>query len=110
MARDVYSIRIFATGDLEPAAGVVGPIVPAGLVYIVRDIDVFEFSSVANAELLVYSPVLGPIYTPTRSASGVPSDWQWRGRQVYNEGEQVGFLSLLGKWAVMASGYQLTLP
>lgn len=110
MARDVYSLRIFATGGLTNAAGLVGPVVPAGFVYVLRDIDVVEISGTAPAIMQVESPVVAPLWNATRTVTGGVVNAAWRGRQVYAEGEQVGFFAFSGTWAICASGYQLTLP
>jgi hypothetical protein len=110
MAQAVYSLRIFATGGLSPGAGTVGPIVPTGLVYIVRDIDAFDDTAGSTDSLIVFNQTSGILLNwlgPSIAANGA---YQWRGRQVYNEGEQVAVRSFGGTWSVAISGYQLTLP
>lgn len=110
MAPPVYSLRIFATGELDPGAGTVGPVVPAGLIYVLRDIDVQERTGTNGAFMHVLNP-LGGVLTAFQRTAAVPLGVEsWRGRQVYSEGEQVGFAADSGSWAIMASGYQLTLP
>lgn len=110
MARNVYSLRIFASGSLAPGAGLVGPIVPDQYLYVLRDIDV-TLRTAAPATLAIYSPIVNAFlcYVPD-SALDSSSSFRWRGRQVYGPGERVGFQALSGSWDVMASGYQLTLP
>src|SRR5579864_3139287 len=110
MPRDVYSIRIFATGGLTAAAGTVGPTVPAGLVYVLRDIDAYETTGTVGANFVVLNQTRGWLWGGFRATSSALETPQWRGRQVYAEGEQVGFLVGSGTWAIAASGYQLTLP
>lgn len=110
MARDIYSLRIFAHASLQSGAGNVGPFVPTGFVYIVRDMDVNETSGTNGSLLIVRNQVSGNLWTPTRSTTTTAKDWQWRGRQVYSEGEQVVFFAASGTWAIACSGYQLTLP
>lgn len=110
MPRDVYSLRIFATGALTNAAGTVGPIVPSGLVYVVRDIDAFASTNAVNDQLVIFGQTLGILWAPIVRSSTQDQNWSWRGRQVYNEGEQVGVHAFTGTWAVHISGYQLTLP
>jgi hypothetical protein len=110
VARPLYSLRIFATGGLTPAAGIVGPTVPAGLIYVLRDIDVVEISSNASAIVQAYGPTGGVLWVYERAASLNSAYSSWRGRQVFDEGEQVGFSSQVGTWAIAASGYQLTKP
>lgn len=110
MAQTVYSLRLYAAQNLAPGSGVVGPVVPAGFIYVLRDIDVCSFTSTTGDELLVKGPTGGNVYVVVLTAGGDRFNFQWRGRQVYAEGEQIGFHSLAGGWDVMASGYQLTLP
>lgn len=110
MARDVYSIRIFATASLTASSGKVGPVVPPGLVYVVRDIDAYESSGIANANMVLLGQTGGIIWNPTRGSSTGVINPQWRGRQVYQDGEQVAFEVGLGTWSISCSGYQLTLP
>lgn len=110
MAQAVYSLRIFASGGLSPGAGTVGPIVPSGLVYIVRDVDAFDDSAGSSDNLVIFNQVGGILVSwlgPSLAAAG---SYQWRGRQVYNEGEQVAVRSFAGTWTIAISGYQLTLP
>lgn len=110
MARDVYSLRIFAAGGVNVAAGRVGPLVPNGLVYVVRDIDIWASSGANNDELIMYSQVLGALHVWKFTTGVSDGNFSWRGRQVYNTGEQVAFQSLQGTWSIACSGYQLTLP
>lgn len=109
-ARAVYSLRIFAHAGLTNSAGTVGPIVPDGLVYVVRDIDCFNDTSSSADNLIVFNQLSGVLCNFQGDVpAGLPC-WQWRGRQVYNEGEQVGVHAFVGTWGISISGYQLTLP
>lgn len=110
MAAQVYSLRIFASAGLSPGAGTVGPIVPAGLVYIVRDIDAFDDTAGSTDNLIIFNQTSGVLVNWVGPGSAALGNWQWRGRQVYNEGEQVALRSFVGTWGVAISGYQLTLP
>lgn len=110
MARAIYSLRIFSAGSLTSTAGLVGPIVPANLIYILRDVDVFDLSGAAGAAMLVMNPTSGFLTFFWGQKEPLTRSYAWRGRQVYNPGERVGFQVQAGTWAIMASGYQLTLP
>jgi len=110
VAAPVYSIRIFAAGNLTPAAGLVGPVVPDGFVYVLRCIDVVELTGAPVKQMHVINQVGGILWDFQYLSSSTVGDYQWRGRQVYNVGEQVGFQADSGQWSVAASGYQLTLP
>lgn len=110
MARALYSLRIFSSGALTNAAGTVGPIVPAGLIYVLRDIDAFDSTNSAADELVVFSPVAGVLLNITGPQAAPLGVHSWRGRQVYDEGEQVGVHAFVGTWSITISGYQLTKP
>lgn len=106
----VYSIRILATAGLTVASGFVGPIVPDGLVYVVRDIDARSNTGITGDQLAFYNQTAGILWAPQLVAGGSDEGFQWRGRQVYNPGERVMVQSFSGEWTVSISGYQLTLP
>lgn len=110
MASAVYSLRLFAAGGLTSAAGTVGPVVPAGLVYVLRDIDALEITGTRPAEWFLAGQTGVSIVNFFISAAADPGNTQWRGRQVYNTGERIGFTVATGTWSIAASGYQLTLP
>lgn len=110
MARDVYSLRIFAHASLTSGAGTVGPTVPAGLVYVVRDIDVVRSTTGASEQLDFFNPLGGVLWNVVPGVLDAGANGHWRGRQIFSEGEQVGVRAFSGTWAVMVSGYQLTLP
>jgi hypothetical protein len=110
MPRDVYSICMFRVPSMVAGPGVEGPVVPDGLRYILRDVDARENLGTAGAWLAILNPVGGIMYIKTVGSSIDESTVQWRGRQVYQEGEQLGFEVSSGSWSIMASGYQLTLP
>lgn len=109
MPAPVYSIRIFS-GHIDASVGVEGPVVPAGLVYVVRDIDVVQASSNVGDEFAVFNPTGGFmwLYKLTSANLGLPI--QWRGRQIYGPGERVAIQPFVGTFDAMISGYQLTLP
>lgn len=110
MPAPVYSLRIFAAGGVDAAAGLLGPLVPDAFNYVVRDIDVVERSGSLPAELLFTSQVGALLWVVERNAAGDPIVGQWRGRQVFQPGERVGVQAVSGSWDVAISGYQLTLP
>ena len=83
---------------------------PAGFVYVLRDIDLFELTGAAATFAQVLSPVIGVLALFAGQLEPTTRSYAWRGRQVYADGEQVGFQVLAGTWSITASGYQLTLP
>ena len=109
-SQPVYSLRIFSQGGLLPASGVVGPTVPAGLVYVLRDVDACDATFTAGDEMAFLSPTNNPIVFFRATVSVPGENFSWRGRMVFGPGEKIGFESFQGAWNVVASGYQLTLP
>ncbi|MFZ0169913.1 MAG: hypothetical protein WAL64_10955 [Candidatus Dormiibacterota bacterium] len=105
----VYSQRLFAISNLTPV-GKVGPVVPAGVVWVVRDIDIVCTSFTPGDELAIFNQVGGYLLFLRIPASPTIFDNAWRGRQIYATGEQVAVESFVGAWDVAISGYQLTLP
>jgi hypothetical protein len=110
VARALYSLRIFASGALNNAAGTVGPIVPSEFIYVIRDIDVYNDTAGATDNLVVFAQTGGILCSFIGSATENQPNQQWRGRQVYGPGEQVAVRAFVGTWGVAISGYQLTLP
>lgn len=110
MAPPVYSLRIYAAGALTSGVGTVGPVVPAGLIYVLRDIDITRSTTGSTDQMDVFNPLGGVLWNLVPAVLDGGSNAHWRGRQVYIAGEQVAFRVFSGTWAVMASGYQLTTP
>lgn len=106
----LYSLPIYVAAAQTSGVGAVGPIVPAGLVYVLRDIDVTEQSDTAGALVIVLNSAGGVLWAAKRETTGELGYYEWRGRQVYTAGEQIVFRVLSGTWDIMASGYQLTNP
>jgi hypothetical protein len=90
--------------------GTIGPVVPDGLVYVVRDIDVVNETGTTGDELSFIGPVLNQLIVIRQGHEMNGFIWSWRGRQIYSVGEQVGVKANVGSWSVTISGYQLTLP
>jgi hypothetical protein len=110
MSQRVYSVRHFSAGGLTAGAGTVGPVVPAGFVWVVRDIDALEITGSTPAQMEVLNPNFQPFWFIDRNFPQVGANFQWRGRQVFQAGEQIGFKAFSGTWSIMCSGYSLTLP
>lgn len=109
-AQPVYSLRIFGHAGLTNAAGTVGPLVPAGLVYVVRDITVSRDTTGSTDNLIVFNQTEGVLLNIVVGNLDPGNNFQWSGRQVYGPGEQVGFHAFVGTWAIACSGYQLSTP
>lgn len=106
----VYSLRILAAGNVTAATGEVGPVVPDGLVYVVRDIDLINDTGAPGDEIYLKGQALQLLWVVKQPSPATTVNFAWRGRQVYNAGERVGFVVVAGTWDISVSGYQLTLP
>lgn len=84
--------------------------VPTGFVFIVRDIDLLCVSEAIGDAAALIAPTLQGITYWRVTTAGFPVMFSWRGRQVYSEGEKVGFEVFQGSFNIMCSGYRLTLP
>jgi hypothetical protein len=103
----VYSLRIFG-GQLTATSSSVT--VPAGLLYIVRDIDVVLTTPSGTSVFFLSDPAGGILWYVSVDPA-VTARWQgWRGRQVYEDGEVLTMTAQSGTWDIHVSGYQLTLP
>lgn len=110
MARVVYSQRLFAVQALTNAAGVVGPVVPAGVIWVLRDLDIVVEAGATGNNMGVKNQVGGLLAFFSVGTATPGPNFAWRGRQIYAVGEQIGFEVFSGTWDIAASGYQLTLP
>lgn len=90
-------------------SGSVSVTVPAGLVYVLRDVDAVNQSN-AGSTFAILGAVGETIWfvNPIFNANDLVA--QWRGRQVFNAGESFSFTAGTGAWAFTASGYSLTVP
>jgi hypothetical protein len=79
-------------------------------VWVLRDIDAVLSAGRGPAELFVWGQALQLLTLLEIQDGQLLNTAQWRGRQVYNVGERIGFQSATGTWDIAASGYQLTLP
>jgi len=98
MSRDLYSLRIYAHASQTVTVDIHGPFVPAGFIYVLRDIDMVEISGTRPAEAFVFNAVGGPLWNVLAQSSDIEGNHQWRGRQVYAVGEQVGFQVFSVMW------------
>lgn len=106
----VYS-TLFLSGNTTGGAPVYT--VPAGFVAILRDVDVYN-NSLVFAELFLEDSEFGNTIWRVDNNAFIPGSSigssQWRGRQVFTEGNGFLFNASSGTWDVRASGYLLTLP
>lgn len=83
-------------------------LVPAGKVWIVRDIDAYSNAGLADAVLYVKDIVPGYLFAIAKVAVGSQNVVQWRGRQVLDAGAQgLEVASNAGSWTWRISGYEL---
>lgn len=102
----VYSVRFFSVSSDTTGVATDLYTVPSGSVAIIRDIDLIavdggtnqiSFRNQATSEALVIFTATGPLVS-------IP----WRGRQVFNPGETMGYFIVAGSWFLTGSGYLLT--
>jgi hypothetical protein len=107
MASAVYSTRFFVQ---EALVGNLGYTVPDGYRAVLRDVDGF-IDAYSGLTALAIDGVGGATIAYWSVASGTFQTIQWRGRQVFNPGDIIGFLQTgADPVSVSASGYLLTLP
>ena|SRR5579859_6022012 len=108
MARPVYSQSLV---QLHAFTGTYPFVVPAGKVLVIRDIDAFNASApFTNAHFDAVNSVGGSFAHVTVDAPNVDGQlYSWRGRQVFNYGEVVGFVTD-ADFDITVSGYLLDTP
>lgn len=106
MAAPVYTSLLLARS--VPGASTTAFLVPAGFRCVVRCIDIFEgnpggaiVEAAGNSGVVFWAA--GPNLTSTFNV------YQWRGRQVVDEGDQFEVSNTLGL-NIYATGYLLSLP
>lgn len=103
---DVYSTRLYAALDLH---GNEGYTVPGGYVCVLRDVDIFSYSSGSESGFALEGD-LGQVIWYVLVPPDTTQSYQWRGRQVFNPGDIITFNASAGSFDVTASGYLLYLP
>lgn len=104
----VYSVRMYG-GPVTTTGGVQLGQVPAGKVWIVRDISVSNVSPNPMNQIIIYV-LLTAGNADVYRAPGIPArgSVQWQGRQVLNPGEELWYYATETTARVMISGYELT--
>lgn len=112
MAQQVYSKRLWSILNATTIGATLGPIVPAGFVWVVRDIRAINLQQDGTVlfefQVLVHN---GPIIfaTPLYSTIGGLM-YSWEGRAVVNAGEQLELSIATSGWDVVVDGYELSTP
>lgn len=105
MARALYSTRFAA---LVNQTSDVALEVPAGYVWIIRDLDVVEVTF-AGDHVFAFRGSAGQDIWLVQSGTTVASSvFQWRGRQVLEPGDELVLHVESGEWDVTVSGYVLS--
>jgi hypothetical protein len=117
MAQDIYSVTFCSFRQLTPSAATeFYP--PAGITWILRDLDVFVNAGTSAGNLYVYDVYSGwAFWAVAPPSAGGPLNGVWRGRQVfpYQAGAHTGFgfatdPAGTNTFSIRASGYALTQP
>jgi hypothetical protein len=103
MAPPVYSYQFISEASFTGAAVVE---YPAGYVAIVRDIDVVAGVS-ASGSFYAYDVGTGGKFWAVSEGVETLATWSWRGRQVFEPGNQIGFFCDF-ELDVRMSGYLLS--
>lgn len=102
----VYSTRFIA---VKGGTTFYGYTVPPGNLAIVRDVDTYASSELAFSQVFFEGNEKQAIWF-WESGLGAESYGSWRGRQVFNPGEQFGIRINVSHADATVSGYLLTLP
>ena len=100
----VYSVRFYEGRNVTGGTFTV----PAGVIWIVRDVDAFFGGGLAGGALDVVG-TLGQTFAWFPFTGLTAAAFQWRGRQVFNPGDVWGFTSGQGIDLTL-SGYSLIAP
>ena len=98
-----YSIKVFS--------GLVGPgsvtayTVADGDVMVLRDVDIYNFSTSANA-IQVYDVIAGHEFIHQTLAGN--TTYQWQGRQVFVAGDELGVYATVASAYFRCSGFLLS--
>lgn len=104
----VYSV-LFFQGTFGGGGVVTAFTVPAGYVYVVRDLDAVSpasSTSIVMSELVANQNFAVVPAGPVTDQAVQP--YTWRGRQVFESGQQLGLAALFDLVFARVSGYALT--
>ena len=88
---------------------VLAPVVPVGLVWIVRDISAYTYA-LPGAFVGVLDNISGSYIWAMPALIAIPGFAQWHGRQVLPAGRQLRCFAAGGSVVVRISGYALSAP
>lgn len=108
---NVYSKKLWSD-PFTSTTSVLGPTVPAGVVWDVREIDVMNFKDgwQALGFFGLASGTTGYIWYVGGGRARAQQSYGWRGRSILNPGEQLQWGAHDTQWALNVTGYELTLP
>ena len=106
MAAPAFSRRLFVQqGVSVPTTAFV---VPAGLVYVVRSIDVYVGSPLLTSQLLFKDGVTSAAWLSFVTEATQSRSFTWTGRQVFEENDFLVIDPTDHPWDVRVSGYHLS--
>lgn len=103
----VYSSNF---GQLHAFNGLYAFNVPAGQVLVLRDVDLFAPAQIGTEVEVFLQGDLGQTIWYVVADGTTAINEQWRGRQVFGEGQQIYVNVTSGHVDVTLSGYLLSLP
>lgn len=105
MARGIYTRCLGAVSFTAPATATLFT-VPTGRVYVLEELDVIGVAAVGSYMALTWGPG-GFGFVQFDKLTGNAS-MQWRGRQAFVAGQNVGLAATAGTWYIRATGFDLT--
>jgi hypothetical protein len=112
MAAPVHSVRLWSVVEAPLDFPSIGPQVPAGFVWVVRDVRMINVTlgeAILNAVTLLIDNGATIYQTPNGCTIGQQM-YGWQGRAIVQPGEQLQLFLPDPGWTVAVDGYQLTLP
>lgn len=113
MARTLYSKVLWAqVGSTSGSGLVIGPVVPTGYIWDVRDIVAIAPGTSADAAggFTITDGSSVPIMAVDPLFGHGGGQYHWEGRQILNEADWLQKISDVAHWSWRISGYQLTIP
>jgi len=113
MARQLYTLAIANGTSVVPGYTSLNTC-PDGFIWVVRDISVYFTDDLIESELVYWRFTIGggslPFWAPRPASMQSSRTYHWEGRQVINQGDDVGVETNLTDFGYSVNGYQLSTP
>ena len=101
----VYSTQFLLVDSVGAGSHPLG-VVPAGYVWVLRELDAYCTVTSATGCAL-FEVTVGPVFFAT-GARNAGLSVQWQGRAVFPAGQEPSFYVYDGNWSALVSGYVLS--